>query len=108
MASHQKRDAGTYIAQPTNYRAFAPKPLPLAPPLERDDEMWHLLSEATLALGRLDGCANILPDPDLFVYMYIRKEAVLSSQIEGTQASLEDVLEFEESLASPNADVDEV
>ncbi len=61
-----------------------------------DDEIWTLLSLADRALGRLDGSTETLPNPDLFVYMYVRKEAVLSSQIEGTQASLMDVLEFEE------------
>lgn len=57
--------------------------------------MWTLLSRADRALGRLDGATEALPNPDLFVLMYVRKEAVLSSQIEGTQASLIDVLEFE-------------
>lgn len=60
-----------------------------------DDEMWELLSLADRALGRLDGVASILPNPDLFVAMYVRHEAVLSSQIEGTQSTLEDVLEWE-------------
>jgi Fic family protein len=60
-----------------------------------DEELWMLLSNADRALGRLDGSTEALPNPDLFVYMYVRKEAVLSSQIEGTQASLIDVLEFE-------------
>jgi Fic family protein len=108
MASTRKRDSGSLFTQPTGYRAFIPRPLPLEPPLEHDDHTLQLLERATLSLGRLDGCARILPDPDLFVYMYIRKEAVLSSQIEGTQASLQDVLEFEESLATPDADVEEV
>jgi cell filamentation protein, protein adenylyltransferase len=60
-----------------------------------DDELWSLLSQADRALGRLDGSIENVPNPDLFVAMYVRKEAVLSSQIEGTQASLMDVLEFE-------------
>jgi Fic family protein len=60
-----------------------------------DNEMIRLLSEANLSLGRLDGAASTLPNPDLFVAMYVRKEAVLSSQIEGTQSSLNDILEFE-------------
>jgi Fic family protein len=60
-----------------------------------DDEMWQLLSRVDRALGRLDGANDALPNPDLFVAMYVRKEAVLSSQIEGTQASLLDVLEWE-------------
>jgi len=60
-----------------------------------DGEMWDLLSKADRALGRLDGVASVLPNPDLFVAMYVRHEAVLSSQIEGTQSTLENVLEWE-------------
>ena len=89
--------AGHYVRQAAGYRAFIPKDLPPHPPLRIDDRMVVLLSSADQALGRLDGCAETLPDPDLFVWMYVRKEAVLSSQIEGTQASLLDVLEFEAS-----------
>jgi len=75
-----------------------------------DDEMWSLLSEADRALGRLDGSTEALPNPDLFVVMYVRKEAVLSSQIEGTQATLMDVLEFEAKGLEPDRpqDADEV
>src|SRR5262245_6205171 len=60
-----------------------------------DAELTLLLSTADRALGRLDGATSILPNPDLFVAMYVRQEAVLSSQIEGTQSTLEDILEFE-------------
>lgn len=67
-----------------------------------DQEMWQLLSQADRALGRLDGATEALPNPDLFVFMYVRKEAVLSSQIEGTQASLLDVLEFETKTLEPD------
>ena len=67
-----------------------------------DQEMWNLLSQADRALGRLDGATDALPNPDLFVFMYVRKEAVLSSQIEGTQASLIDVLEFESQALEPD------
>ena len=84
--------AGRYVLQPAGYRAFIPTPLPPDPPLAIDDEVWDLLSKADRALGRLDGATDILPNPDLFVFMYVRREAVLSSQIEGTQASLLDVL----------------
>ena len=87
--------AGRYVRQPTGYRAFIPNPLPPEPSLRWDDELLALLSAADQSLGRLDGMGNQLPNPDMFVTMYIRKEAVLSSQIEGTQASLEDVLEYE-------------
>lgn len=102
--------AGRYILQPTGYRAFIPAPLPPTPSLQMDQEIWTLLSNADRALGRLDGATEILPNPDLFVIMYVRKEAVLSSQIEGTQASLIDVLEFEvQALEATNSlDVQEV
>src|SRR5579871_498984 len=93
--------AGRYIKQPTGYRAFIPNPLPPEPPIALDEEMWNLLSKADLAVGRLDGSTETLPNPDLFVFMYVRREAVLSSQIEGTQASLIDVLEFEAQAAEP-------
>jgi Fic family protein len=75
-----------------------------------DQELWTLLSQADRALGRLDGSTEILPNPELFVFMYVRKEAVLSSQIEGTQASLMDVLEFEQQALEPGhpQDVEEV
>lgn len=87
--------AGLYVMQPEGYRAFIPAPLPPSPKINMDEEMWTLLSQADRALGRLDGATEMLPDPDIFVFMYVRKEAVLSSQIEGTQASLLDVLEYE-------------
>ena len=87
--------AGQYVRQAADYRAFIPKPLPPEPPLAWDDQLLTLLSTADQSLGRLDGVADTLPNPDLFVGMYVRKEAVLSSQIEGTQASLVDVLEYE-------------
>ena len=87
--------AGRYVGQLNGYRAFIPNPLPPDPPLRLDGELVSLLSAADQALGRLDGVADTLPNPDIFVQMYIRKEAVLSSQIEGTQASLADVLEYE-------------
>ncbi|MGH7100163.1 MAG: Fic family protein [Stellaceae bacterium] len=75
-----------------------------------DERLWTLLSGADRALGRLDGSTRTLPNPELFVFMYVHKEAVLSSQIEGTQASLIDVLEFEAQAAEPDApqDVPEV
>lgn len=93
--------AGRYVEQMTGYKAFIPSPLPPEPPIEIDAEMWSLLSQADRALGRLDGSTAALPNPDLFVFMYVRKEAVLSSQIEGTQASLIDVLEFESQTLQP-------
>lgn len=87
--------SGQYIHQLEGYRAFIPAPLPPDPPIQLDGEMARLLSQADCCLGRLDGAASILPNPDLFVAMYVRQEAVLSSQIEGTQSTLEDVLQFE-------------
>ncbi len=102
--------AGRYVNQPTGYRAFVPKPLPPDPPVRIDGELQVLLSRADRALGRLDGSIQTLPHPDLFVYMYVRKEAVLSSQIEGTQSSLQDVLAAEAKILAPDRpqDVDEV
>ena len=86
---------GRYAWQPTGYRAFIPAPLPPEPPLVIDLPLSALLSRADLALGRLDGVTTTLTDPDLIVAMYVRQEAVFSSQIEGTQSSLDDVLVFE-------------
>lgn len=76
-------------------RAFLPDPLPPVPPIEVDGRMGALLDQASTALGRLDGISSLLPEPHLFLYTYIRKEAVLSSQIEGTQSSLSDLLSHE-------------
>lgn len=78
-------------------RAFLPAPLPPRPPLEIDAILRERLDEALVALGRLDSVTTLLPDTHLFLYMYTRKEAVLSSQIEGTQSSLSDLLAFEAS-----------
>lgn len=102
--------AGRYIAQPTGYRAFHPAPLPPEPAVRLEEELQSLLSAADRALGRLDGSIQTLPNPDLFVFMYVRKEAVLSSQIEGTQSSLQDLLAAEAKIFSSElpADVDEV
>ena len=102
--------AGSYIRQPSGYRAFTPAPLPPAPPINIDPEMQRLLSESDAALGRLDGSIQTLPNPDMFMFMYIRKEAVLSSQIEGTQASLSDVIKAEATLSEgdQHGDVGEV
>jgi len=87
-----------------------PAPLPPDPPVDIDPEMQTLLSDADRALGRLDGSIQTLPHPDLFVFMYVRKEAVLSSEIEGTQASINDLLKAEAEVfdAQTPRDVDEV
>ncbi|MEN8261938.1 MAG: Fic family protein [Nitrospirota bacterium] len=87
--------SGTYIRQASNYRAFIPKPLPPKPAISLNGDMQGLLSNADMSLARLDGIGHILPNIDLFIAMFVRKEALLSSQIEGTQASLEDLFEFE-------------
>lgn len=102
--------AGRYVAQPGGHRAFLPAPLPPDPAIRLEGELQALLSRADRALGRLDGSIQTLPHPDLFVAMYVRKEAVLSSQIEGTQSSLQDVLAAEARVLSAGRpdDVDEV
>ena len=91
-------------------RAFVPAPLPPTPALEMTPERQKLLEAALLACGRLDAVSGLLPDPDLFLYTYVRREAVLSSQIEGTQSSLSDLLLFEldEAPGVPFDDVVEV
>jgi Fic family protein len=98
--------AGRYVKQLEGYNAFIPKPLPPDPPIRYDDQLLALLSRADRALGRLDGSTDALPNPDLFVFMYVRREAALSSQIEGTQASLIDLLEYEAQAAVPERPLD--
>lgn len=82
-----------------SFMAFHPAPLPPDPPLVLDTELHRLLDRANQALGRLDGITLLLPDPSQFLYTFIRKEAVLSSQIEGTVSSLSDLLLFENEAA---------
>lgn len=76
-------------------RAFLPAPLPPVPPLSSEPGLHRAFEQAVLAVGRLDAVSTLLPDKSLFLYAYVRKEAVLSSQIEGTQSSLSDLLLFE-------------
>lgn len=76
-------------------QAFVPAPLPPRPPIDWTPELRSKFDQALLALGRLDSVSTLLPDTSLFLYMYVRKEAVLSSMIEGTQSSLSDLLLFE-------------
>lgn len=93
MAKSLSERTGVLRRQPGGFDAFIPKPFP---PNDLElDHLGDLLERATLSLGRLVGSAEILPDPDLFVFMYVRREAVLSTQIEGTEASLVDLLEYE-------------
>lgn len=103
---------GHYLQASTageTYASYIPKPLPPEPSLDMGS-IYPQLDQANLALGRLDGIAGVLPDQELFLYMYIRKEAVLSSQIEGTQSSLSDLLLYEnkEAPGVPEHDVIEV
>jgi Fic family protein len=95
---------------PEPFKSFVPHPLPPEPPIEFGPGLLDLMEKANLALGRLDGLARLLPDLQLFLYFYVRKEAVLSSQIEGTQSSLSDLLLFEskEVPGVPLNDVQEV
>jgi cell filamentation protein, protein adenylyltransferase len=88
--------AGRTVAQPSGYLAYVPAPLPPEPPLALDAELIALLSTAEHELGKLAGVATMLPNPDLFVGMYVRKEALLSSQIEGIDSTLDEVIRFEE------------
>lgn len=97
--------AGTYVRQPEGFKAFVPASFPPSD-LRLEGHLQDLLEEAAIALGKLVGASEILPDPDLFVYMYVRREAVLSSQIEGTQASLIDLLEFEAQMEKTERRVD--
>jgi len=87
-------------------QAFVPHPLPPEPPLEITGSIRQVLEDALVALGRLDSVSMLLPDTALFLYGYVRKEAVLSSQIEGTQSSLSDLLLFEMDEA-PGVPVDD-
>ncbi|MFN7587678.1 MAG: Fic family protein [Planctomycetota bacterium] len=88
-------------------RAFVPSPLPPVPPVVLTGRLQLGLERAQLALGRLDSVSTLLPGPRLFLYSYVRKEALLSSQIEGTQSSLSDLLIYELAQA-PGAPIDDV
>ena len=101
--------AGTYVRQPGGFVAFVPASLPPAPAISFDG-LVPLLSRADQAVGRLDGEIRNLPNPEFFVAMYVRREAVFSSQIEGTQSTLEDLLvvELEPRIRDFSKDVDEI
>jgi len=94
MEAMQSR-AGKTVAQASGYLAYDPAPLPPTPAVELDGEAIDLLSRADQAVGKLDGIASQLPNPDLFVGMYVRKEALLSSEIEGIESTLDEVIRFE-------------
>jgi Fic family protein len=102
--------AGSFIRNTVGgetYFAFHPRPLPPDPQLAIDAAAQDLLGKANQALGRLDGVTLLLPNPDQFLYSYIRKEAVLSSQIEGPQSSLSDLLLFEHDV-TPGVPIEDV
>jgi Fic family protein len=103
------RTTGRYVplSRAGGTLAFVPAPLPPVPALAIDDELRAGLDAALVALGRLDGVSSLLPNPDVFLYSYVRKEALLSSQIEGTQSSLSDLLLFEVG-AAPGVPFDDV
>jgi len=105
--SMPKNRAGRYVMQSTGYQAYIPKPLPPIPPIKYNGKLRNLLSEADRALAKLEGITTVLPNAELFIAMYIKKEALLSSQIEGTQASLEGILRFEANL-EPTEDINEI
>lgn len=104
--------AGRLVPQqqgPEGFSAFVPNPLPPDPPVLVDPLLQASLDRANQALGRLDGVSLLLPDPELFLYSFVRKEAVLSSQIEGAQSSLSDLLLYEHDAAPslPRGDTQE-
>jgi len=106
----KRKTTGEYVVASyggEKVRAFVPSHLPPVPPLEVTPPLRDLADQAILELGRLDGIASVLPDTALFLYTYVRKEAVLSSQIEGTQSSLSDLLLFEVEGA-PGAPIEDV
>ena len=109
----QRGLSGTYVTISTvgeTCRAFVPNDLPPSPPVQWPPAIQEQFAAANAALGRLDGIASVLPGTDVFIYSYIRKEAVLSSQIEGTQSTLSNLLLFENDQAPgvPMDDVQEV
>ena len=107
MRAHPR--AGHVVRQLDGYSAFEPANLPPDPPIAVDNDLLRLLSIADTAVGRLDGLARTLPDADLFLAMYVRQEALLSSQIEGTECTMDDILAFELfPAAESNLDVGEV
>ena len=101
--------SGKKITQSSGYMAFIPSPLPPDPSIQIENEIHHLLTDANIAIGKMDTMGYLAPNLDHIIAMYIRKEALLSSQIEGTQASLEDIFEYENQIPVKNInDVKEV
>lgn len=110
MESVSNRGGTWRYTQPTGHRVFIPTELPPEPPIKIDAALLNQLSAADQCIARLDGIALTLPNPDLFVAMYVRREAVNSSAIEGTQSTLQDVLSYELDTEKPGIpeDVEEV
>jgi len=106
FALFQSSPSGRLVRTINGYRAFVPSPLP--PKLDWDDALVSLTSRADLALGTLSGLGENLPNPHLLIYPFIRREAILSSRIEGTQSSLSDLLLFEATKVEKQRDVREV
>ena len=109
MTEERNQRLGTFVETSVGgerVRAYVPAPLPPTPPLELP-QLMSVYERAIAAVGRLDGVTTILPSTPLFLYMYVRKEALLSSQIEGTQSSLSDLLLFENHEA-PTVELDDV
>lgn len=101
--------AGHLVTQLEGYKAFQPAALPPTPPIVYDDSLVRLLSEADQRIGRLDALATALPDADLFLAMYVRQEALLSSRIEGTECTLDEIIASDLSPTAPaSVDVGEV
>ena len=101
--------SGRYITQPNQYKAFIPTRLPPDPPIRIEGDIQSLLTDANIAIGKLDTMGYLAPNLNHIIAMYIRKEALLSSQIEGTQATLENIFEYENEIPLKNAnDVEEV
>lgn len=100
---------GTFIQQPGSYKALIPEPFPPKEPLVFNDQTQNLHSKAMLSLGKLDGITQLVPDLDFFIFMYVRKEAAYSSQIEGTKATMIDVIRAETELTRDlPKDVDDI
>jgi Fic family protein len=106
IALFRKSPSGKLVRATGGYWAFVPGPLP--PRIEWDDALVSIMSEADIALGTLSGLGETLPNPHLLIYPFIRREAVLSSRIEGTQSSLSDLLLFEATQVEKRGDVREV
>ena len=105
--SNRAGEFRTNLTGELRYQSFLPRPLPPSPPIELDEDCVKLLSKANRSIGILEGVSRQVANVELFVSMYVRKEALLSSQIEGTQATLDDILDpnIEENTNQNVADV---